>query len=145
MSGLGNKLDAILIQLPPKAEYHAAVADAFFRALGSRIPVSLFIEPRHASWFTADVNASLMSWRVARVAADPAFIPDAARPGGWMGRVYYRLHGSPRTYYSPYSQEDLATLCRQIDRSVPAWCVFDNTAAGFALNNALDFANMTGG
>jgi uncharacterized protein YecE (DUF72 family) len=45
---------------------------------------------------------------VARVAADPAVVPEAVRPGGWTGLVYYRLHGSPRIYYSAYAPEYLA-------------------------------------
>ena len=105
-------------------------------------------EPRHASWFDAGVDALLQSHRIGRVAADPPVVPAAAEPGGWPGIVYYRLHGSPRKYWSVYDAQYLAGLAaalKRVPRGTPAWCVFDNTAAGFALNNALDFANMTGG
>ena len=60
-------------------------------------------EPRHRSWFTAEAERLLSGFRIARVAADPAVVPAAAEPGGWPGLAYYRLHGSPRMYRSPYA------------------------------------------
>ena len=44
------------------------------------------------------------------MAADPAPVPGADEPGGWRGLSYYRLHGSPRIYYSAYSAEYLAAI-----------------------------------
>ena len=76
------------------------------------------------------------------MAADPARVPEAGEPGGWPGLVYYRLHGSPRMYYSDYSPAYLDALAASISaargRGAPAWCIFDNTAAGAATPNALD-------
>jgi len=87
------------------------------------------------------VDQLLAKSRVARVAADPAVVYMAAEPGGWDGLVYYRLHGSPRIYYSDYSADSLADLAEKLSaaaaRSVAVWCVFDNTAAGAATANAL--------
>ena len=80
-------------------------------------------------------------YRVARVAADPAVVPAAAEPGGWDGMVYYRLHGSPKVYYSSYRDEYLETLAMTLTRAAKAaavWCIFDNTAAFAATANALD-------
>ncbi|MGI8496237.1 MAG: hypothetical protein ACR2OG_01455 [Gemmatimonadaceae bacterium] len=66
---------------------------------------------------------------MARVVADPARVPEAAMPGGWRGLIYYRLHGSPRTYFSPYPAEYLDTLAHRLDEqardNVPVWCIFD--------------------
>ncbi|HEY0035747.1 MAG TPA: DUF72 domain-containing protein, partial [Longimicrobium sp.] len=56
----------------------------------------------------------------------------------WPGLAYYRLHGSPRIYYSEYTPDYLDALARSIAaRDTPAWCIFDNTAAGAATANAL--------
>ena len=75
-------------------------------------------------------------------AADPARVPEAAEPGGWRGMAYYRLHGSPRTYYSSYEDDYLDALASRLRQDVDAgrevWCIFDNTAAGAAAQNALD-------
>ena len=47
-------------------------------------------------------------------AADPAVVPPAAEPGGWDGLVYYRLHGSPKVYYSAYPDEHLEDLAKRL-------------------------------
>uniref|UniRef100_UPI0035E3FB88 DUF72 domain-containing protein n=1 Tax=Stutzerimonas nitrititolerans TaxID=2482751 RepID=UPI0035E3FB88 len=71
--------------------------------------------------------------RIARVAPDPAPFAEAARPGGWTGFRYYRLHGSPRIYYSAYGGDRLASLTERLveaPKGVDTWCIFDNTASG---------------
>jgi uncharacterized protein YecE (DUF72 family) len=92
------------------------------------------------------VGDLLARLRIARVAADPARVPAAAEPGGWMGMVYYRLHGSPRTYYSAYSEEYLAALALKIQGDAAAgrqvWCIFDNTTLGAATGNALNLQSQ---
>lgn len=146
VGGLGEKLAVLLIQLPPSAVLKKRTADTFFRSLRKALDVPLALEPRHASWFTPAVELWLADRRIARVAADPVpkRVPqDAAaeRPGGWDGLAYYRWHGSPRVYYSDYPIERLealqrrATKERRTGRAV--WCIFDNTAGGHALGNAL--------
>jgi uncharacterized protein YecE (DUF72 family) len=78
------------------------------------------------------------------VAADPPPVPGADQPGGWPGFVYYRLHGSPRIYYSPYETPFLARLAEQVQNfPTPAWIIFDNTAYGFAAANALELVERT--
>ena len=65
----------------------------------------------------------------------------ADEPGGWRGLSYYRLHGSPRIYYSAYSPEYLAAIAEVLARDAAAgietWCIFDNTAAFAATGDAL--------
>src|SRR6185503_17921078 len=93
----------------------------------------------HASWLAARADALLLRHHVARVAADPARAPGFERPGGWPGLVYYRLHGSPRTYWSRYDAafiDAVATSLGSLPPSVDAWCIFDNTASGAAMENA---------
>jgi uncharacterized protein YecE (DUF72 family) len=135
---LGSKLGPILIQLPPSFAWSEEVIDAFLAMLRDRFEGQLAIEPRHRTWFVPQVERMLEGYQVARVAADPAVVPDAARPGGWTGLVYYRLHGSPKIYYSAYSTEYLHVLERQLaEVRGEAWCIFDNTALGAATDNAL--------
>jgi uncharacterized protein YecE (DUF72 family) len=112
---------------------------AFLEVLRARTAGALVCEPRHASWFEPDADAVLAEHRVARVAADPARVPDAALPGGWTGLRYYRLHGSPRMYYSEYDPDVLADLARKLmaEGAVETWCIFDNTTSGAATGNAL--------
>ena len=141
---LGDKLGCVLVQLPPKLTFDPAVADEFFIALRSRTSVSIACEPRHASWFEEEADRLLDRHSVARVAADPARVPPAAEPGGWRGLSYYRLHGSPKIYYSSYSPQFIAAVAeRNRETSVAnrdVWVIFDNTTLGAATRNALDLA-----
>lgn len=135
-AGLGTKRGPLLVQLPPSLSFDARVAARFFDVLRERYVGSVVCEPRHQTWFSAAADALLVQYRVARVAADPPTAPGAELPGGWNGIVYFRLHGSPRKYWSRYSTEYIEALARALrvaTASAEAWCVFDNTASGAAL------------
>ena len=140
--GLGEKLHCLLVQLPPSFEFDATVVLPFFEQLREAHAGSLAIEPRNASWFTAKVDALMRDLRVARVLADPVLFDEACAPGGWPGLVYLRLHGSPRPYWSAYDSallERLAARMKQAEgEAEEVWCIFDNTAGGMAVANALE-------
>jgi uncharacterized protein YecE (DUF72 family) len=143
VAGLGDKLGALLVQLPPRLAFDAASARACFAHLRRRFEGEVACEPRHASWFEATADALLAELRIGRVAADPPPVAGAGRPGGWTGTVYYRLHGSPVRYASAYPDAFLEEVARELVRDVrsrrrrPVWCIFDNTARGEAIPNAL--------
>ena len=142
---LGKKLGPLLVQLPPSLVFDARRAAAFFAGLRRRHRGPVACEPRHASWFDGAADASLSRFHVARVGADPACVPAAAEPGGWARLVYYRLHGSPRMYYSAYGDEYLRELAgdiRRRARGTAVWCIFDNTAVGAATQNALQLLDL---
>lgn len=68
-------------------------------------------------------------------------MPDTDLPGGWSGLHYFRLHGAPRIYYSAYDATYLRALKSRLGAAASSsetWCIFDNTAAGAALQNAID-------
>jgi uncharacterized protein YecE (DUF72 family) len=144
VTGLGDKLGVLLLQLPPTSALSKRIANGFFRDLRARIGANVVLEPRHASWFAPGVDDWLAERRIARVAADPARIAGAGEPGGWNQLAYYRWHGSPRIYYSDYGAAALKALKRRLEdhraRGFPAWCIFDNTTSGAALGNALTLA-----
>jgi uncharacterized protein YecE (DUF72 family) len=143
LAPLGSRLGCLLVQLPPSLAFDARVARAFFTVLRKRFDRGIALEPRHASWFGDRSNSLLNEFEVARVAADP---PRAAgdgdgEPGGWRGLAYFRLHGTPRMYYSSYEGGFLDTLADKLrelrPRRIPTWCIFDNTTLGAATGNAL--------
>ncbi|AEU38991.1 DUF72 domain-containing protein [Granulicella mallensis] len=137
--GLGDKLGPLLVQLPPKLAFDEGIAHEFFTTLRELHTGATVFEPRHASWFAPAVDRLLRDFEIARVAADPPKGSTlAAKPGGWQGLRYYRLHGAPRTYYSDYSEEFLRQLAKDLRTSkVETWIIFDNTALGYATANAL--------
>jgi uncharacterized protein YecE (DUF72 family) len=137
---LGNKLGPILIQLPPSRSFDPVVAKEFLSLLREQHAGDVVLEPRHSTWFEQNADELLKQFRIARVAADPTYAPGGATPAGYAELVYYRLHGSPRRYYSSYSAEFLETLAArlmQLETGTQAWCIFDNTASGAAAPDAL--------
>lgn len=142
-TALGPKIGPLLVQLPPRLAFEREVAQRFFGDLRERFQGDIVCEPRHAAWFETGPDNLLAAFKVGRVAADPAVVPAAAQPGGWPGIAYYRLHGSPRIYYSAYSADTLrnmAAAIRKFPSTTSTWCIFDNTAAGAAITNALELA-----
>jgi uncharacterized protein YecE (DUF72 family) len=147
IAGLGDRLGPLLVQLPASFSYEARVVRGFASLLRSLHDGPVVCEPRHPSWFHPRVDALLDAWRIGRVAADPATVPAAAQPGGWPGIAYYRLHGSPRMYWSVYETGVVAAWVAQLQalpRSTRAWCIFDNTAGGGATGNALQVLSSAG-
>jgi uncharacterized protein YecE (DUF72 family) len=142
---LRDKLGPVLIQLPPSLEFKRDVARNFFRLLRLNFSGDVVCEPRHRSWFEEFANSLLKQYGVGRVAADPACVPAAAHPGGAVEIVYFRLHGSPRRYYSAYDDEYLKGLAGKLAGfagRAKTWCVFDNTASGAAIRNALELSRL---
>jgi len=152
-AGLGDRLGVLLVQLPPSQAFDARTARAFFALLREWWDGPVACEPRHASWFEPGADEALARLRVSRVAADPARLPAAARPGGWLGPagdgtgalLYYRWHGSPRVYWSSYEDDWLAAQVRHLATWPPdavPWVIFDNTASGAATADALSLESL---
>lgn len=138
---LGAKLGCVLVQLPPSLALDAALADALFDRLATRLRCAIACEARHPSWFAGAATALLQAHRVTRVIADPP----AGQPGPHVptsDTVYARLHGSPRMYYSSYSDAYLDSVAAYLSGK-DGWVIFDNTASGAALPNALALMKKT--
>ena len=136
---LQPKLGPVLVQLPPKLGFDEGVAHEFFTTMRELHAGTVVLEPRHGSWFAAGADRLLRSFEVSRAMADPPAGSEAAgAPGGWSGLRYYRLHGSPRKYWSAYEDTYLQDLAAKVAlNQQETWVVFDNTAQGHALGNAL--------
>lgn len=141
--GLGAKRGPLLIQLPPSLRFETERVAAFLETWRKHTDAPTVLEPRHASWFTAEPQAMLVDFRVAKVAADPAVVPQAAEPGGWPGLVYRRWHGSPVIYESAYPPEALEALATRLVEEPETWCVFDNTKFGAATTDALNLKTLS--
>jgi uncharacterized protein YecE (DUF72 family) len=141
VSGLGDRLGCLLVQLPPSLHFDADSAALFLRQLREHHAGAVALEPRHASWLTPPADALLQTWQVGRVLADPPVVEAGRQPGGFSGLIYVRLHGSPRMYYSAYERIFLDALTGRLDRAAQSgasvWCIFDNTAEGHAVTDAL--------
>lgn len=143
---LEAKLGCLLVQLPPSLRFEPGTARAFFQSLRERTDVDVVCEPRHQTWFTDEAWRTLDDARIRDVRADPIAVDAPPFPDAEV--VYYRLHGSPKIYYSAYSQAFLEALAAEISVHEQAgrrvWCIFDNTAEGAALPNALSLLRLDG-
>ncbi|MEO6155637.1 MAG: DUF72 domain-containing protein [Thermomonas sp.] len=147
---LGHRLGGLLVQLQPSLQFDGRRANAFFGLLRRRLPdkIAIACEPRHPTWFGPKSLAICERYQVNRVAADPAPFHAPGPPllpsdsGRWR---YWRLHGSPRMYYSAYSPATLGKLVpalRQAARTSNVWVIFDNMAHGHAVENAFTLKSL---
>lgn len=149
---LGGKLGGVLVQLPPSLDFDGRRAHAFFGMLRRRLPegIAIACEPRNAGWFAGKADRTWSRFDIQRVGADPSpvAVEDAGSPGSHGQWWYWRLHGSPRMYYSAYPAHVLARLARKLKQAAasrPVWVIFDNTAAGHAITDALALQALTTG
>lgn len=143
-AGLGDKLAAVLWQLPPHWHCDPARLAAFAKALRHWRTVRHAIEFRDASWFNAEVAGLLHEHGLANCLSDAADWPrwDALT----TDLVYLRLHGRDVTYASGYTDAELADWAARIR----AWqgqgravqCYFDNDALGRAPLDALRLTEL---
>ena len=140
IAGLGGNLGGVLLQLPPSQSFDMRVASNFFRMFRRRSQAPLACEPRHASWFSSKANALFQRHGVSRVTADPSIGSGSDAPWVEQSSPYWRLHGKPRIYYSPYPEEALHEIAGALTVRRPSalapWIIFDNTAHGFAVRDA---------
>lgn len=140
VEALGPKLGCVLVQLPPKLAFDAAVAEDFAARLTERFRCMIALEARNPSWFGEEATALLARSEVTRVIADPAKGQDGPHVPT-TANIYVRLHGAPRIYYSSYEPDYLAQLANDMRLHALAgrtvWTIFDNTASGAAMANAL--------
>ena len=137
---LGARLGFVLVQLPPKLDFVPSLADGFFARLKDSFDCPIACEARHPHWFGEAAGTLLQRHGITRVIADPA----KGQPGAHVpttATIYCRRHGAPRVYYSAYEPAYLAQLRRDLAvhaaQGREVWCIFDNTASGAAMRNAL--------
>ncbi|MBS1121790.1 MAG: hypothetical protein H6Q90_4018 [Deltaproteobacteria bacterium] len=145
--GLGDKLAAVVWQLPSTFEVHVERLASFLRALEVWPEVRHALELRHRSWFVPAVADRMREARVAVCLSDAPDFPMWREVTTDL--VYVRLHGHTRKYassYSPASLQRWATDARQwLDEGREVHVYFDNDAEGHAVRNALAFNVLVGG
>jgi len=145
VSGLGDKLAVVLVQMPPTLVFEKENADKFFRALRRIYKGSAVCEPRHASWMGDEARNLLANHGVGLVSTEiPAAGDDPLQDAAPTIPLYVRLHGTPRKYYSSYSGEDLKRLAEFIagHKERRRYVIFDNTAGPAGVRNALELQGL---
>ena len=145
---LGHKLGCLLLQLPPSLAWNPRVALTFIADVRRMHQGPIVCEPRHASWFHLGASQALAAHQVSRAAADPALCLRALVPAGHHQLEYLRLHGTPRMYHGSYAEASLGYLASRLQQAAgdtaARWCIFDNTADGYAIPNGLSLMAQLG-
>lgn len=146
---LEDRLGVLLFQLPPSLQFDEQLATSFLDDLRERHEGTVALEARHESWFREGPEELLRERGVTRVAADPPRAGGDGRPGADRGSVYFRLHGTPEAYRSPYRGNGLDRWEERVREAAgdarEVWCVFDNTAEGEGTADALELRERIGG
>ncbi|TDU74277.1 DUF72 domain-containing protein [Streptomyces sp. KS 21] len=144
-AALGDRLGPILLQLPPTLRADPDALDgclACFPA-GTRIAV----EPRHESWWTADVRKVLTDHRAALCWADRGSRPVTPlwRTAEWG---YVRFHEGRADPAPRYGRTALRSWAARIADTWPAdadvFAYFNNDSGGAAVVNARAFVRLVG-
>ncbi|MGI4833606.1 MAG: DUF72 domain-containing protein [Janthinobacterium lividum] len=133
--GLREKLGPVLFQLPPRLTYDA---DRLARILACLDPAFVnVLEFRHPSWWRPEVYAALQQRQVVFCGQSHPQLPDAAV--ATAPTLYYRLHGAPDLYASPYPTSFLQRLAQAVAAApgvAQAYLYFNNDIGGSAIGNA---------
>jgi uncharacterized protein YecE (DUF72 family) len=145
-SPLGNRLAAVVWQLPAFLKKNTERLDKFLDALRQWKSTRHAIEFRHKSWFDDETTERLGRHAVAVCMSDAPDWPMWEEVTTDL--VYIRLHGHTRKYASSYSKHSLkkwaARICGWLDENRVVHAYFDNDAEGAAPKNALTLVEMVG-
>ncbi|MEV4345632.1 DUF72 domain-containing protein [Actinoplanes sp. NPDC049596] len=134
---LGDKLGPVLIQLPPTLKADLAQLDATLSLFPADVRV--VVEPRHESWFTADLCALLKERRAALCWADRLGRPVTPL---WVTTdfVYLRLHEGRAKPWPRYGRAALKTWLERLTGVPQAFVFFNNDPGGAAVIDAAALA-----
>ena len=138
-SGLGDKLTAVVWQLPSRFTVDVARLEDFLGALRRWPEARHALELRHRSWFVPEVADRMREARVAVCLSDAPDFPMWREVTTDL--VYVRLHGHTRKYASQYSATSLARWAadarRWLAEGRDVHIYLDNDGEGHAVHDAL--------
>lgn len=138
-AGLGDKLSALLWQLPPSDKRLSAADEVRLGAFLQALPDSVrsVIEFRHKSWFVDSVYALLDRAGVGFCINDSSRWPAQEVDTG--GFSYVRFHGPEKLYASLYTPEQMQAWADKLQQRLArgdVYVYFNNDYDGRALQNA---------
>lgn len=142
--GLREKLGPVLFQLPPRLAYEPERLSRILAALdGAFVNV---LEFRHPSWWRTEVFEALRQRQVVFCGQSHPLLPDAVV--ATAPTLYYRFHGVPQLYASPYPEEFLQQKATEV-LAAPGvgqgYLYFNNDIGAAAIGNARTLRTLLGG
>lgn len=143
VSGLGDKLGPILLQLPPNLRVDADRLDACLRCFPDDARVA--VELRHESWWIDEVRHVLAVHGATLCWADRRGRPwnPLWRTADW---AYVRFHEGAALPWPDYGDTALRSWLRRVEaewpRTADVYAYFNNDQRGAAVRNAVRFREL---
>lgn len=134
-TGLQEKLGPVLFQLPPRFSYDTKRLELILKSLNPSFTNAL--EFRHQSWWRSDVYQILRQNNIAFCGMSYPALPDDVIIN--TSTLYYRFHGVPDLYHSPYSKDFLVKVINTVKENElvkEGWFYFNNDFNAAGVNNA---------
>jgi uncharacterized protein YecE (DUF72 family) len=134
-NGLQEKLGPVLFQLPGRLAYNEERLERIINSLSPSF--NNVLEFRHESWWREDVYKALAERNITFCGMSHPTLPDDVIVN--TSTVYYRFHGVPDLYRSPYAKEFLQGVVNTVksNKSVTTgWFYFNNDFDAVGVRNA---------
>jgi len=141
-NGLAEKLGTVLFQLPPSFDYTTERLKMLLTQMDTSF--TNVVEFRNISWWRDDVIESLRKKGITFCSVSyPRLIDNVIVNTPYP---YYRFHGVPKLYNSPYDYGFLKNVVDAMDtvkEVKAAYLFFNNTMSGAAIENAKTVQQLT--
>jgi uncharacterized protein YecE (DUF72 family) len=141
-NGLQEKLGPVLFQMPPRFSYDEERLERILKNLDPSF--NNVAEFRHVTWWSEDVYKALAEHNITFCGMSHPTLPDEVIEN--TSSVYYRFHGVPNLYRSPYSKEFLQKVVDAVKSNTKVkegWFYFNNDYDAVAITNAKTMITMT--
>jgi uncharacterized protein YecE (DUF72 family) len=139
--GLKEKLGCVLFQLPPRAAYKEERLQKIIDSLDPSF--HNVVEFRHASWWNAGIYKELARNKISFCGMSHPDLPADIIQN--TKTLYYRLHGIPELYKSPYGIDEMKKIVAAIKKAGKvneAYLYFNNDIGGNAIRNAKEMQGL---
>lgn len=138
--GLADKMACVLFQLPPSFSYTEERLQLVINSLNPEF--KNVVEFRNESWWQQEVFDALQAHNITFCSVDYPKLPNRIIITNDL--AYYRFHGSPKLFYSQYTEQQLQEVYKAIitSNAKEAYIYFNNTASEAGITNALSMKTM---
>ena len=133
--GLQEKLGTVLFQMPPRFNYTEERLNRIIDSLDKSF--NNVLEFRDKSWWNAEVYKELAKKKITFCGMSHPSLPDDIIQNTSV--FYYRMHGVPNLYQSPYTIADLKKIIKEVEdckKTKKAYIYFNNDIDVSAVKNA---------
>ncbi|HEY0670535.1 MAG TPA: DUF72 domain-containing protein [Sphingobacteriaceae bacterium] len=139
--GFGSKLGCVLFQMPPRIAYNeerlCRIIDSLDRSFNN------VIEFRHESWWNPNVYKAMSEQEITFCGMSHPKLPRDIIQNTKI--LYYRFHGIPELYKSPYKLSDLKSFVEAVKnnrKTNRAFIYFNNDIDASAIANAHELQRL---